>query len=58
MNIVKKFKTNYKEIEFKKAIFTSNQIIIKKRKCNVTIPIDKIDRLLYTKFSFIMGFFN
>ena len=39
------------EIEFKKAIFTSNQIIIKKRKQNVVIPLSKVDKLLYAKFS-------
>ena len=39
------------EIEFKKAIFTSNQIIIKKRKQNIVIPLCKVDKLLYAKFS-------
>lgn len=39
------------EIEFKKAIFTSNQIIIKKKKQNIVIPLTKVDRLLYAKFS-------
>lgn len=39
------------EIEFKKAIFTSNQIIIKKKKQNIVIPLDKVDKLLYAKFS-------
>ena len=39
------------EIEFKKAIFTSNQIIIKKKKENIVIPITKVDKLLYAKFS-------
>lgn len=39
------------EIEFKKAIFTPNQIIIKKRKQNVVIPLTKVDKLLYAKFS-------
>lgn len=39
------------EIEFKKAIFTSNQIIIKKRKQNIIIPLTKVDKLLYAKFS-------
>ena len=39
------------EIEFKKAIFTSNQIIIKKKKQNVVIPLSKVDKLLYAKFS-------
>ena len=39
------------DIEFKKAIFTSNQIIIKKKKQNIVIPLDKVDKLLYAKFS-------
>lgn len=39
------------EIEFKKAIFTSNQIIIKKKKQNIVIPLTKVDKLLYAKFS-------
>ena len=39
------------KIEFKKAIFTSNQIIIKKKKQNIIIPLTKVDRLLYAKFS-------
>ena len=39
------------EIEFKKAIFTSNQIIIKKKKENIVIPLTKVDKLLYAKFS-------
>ena len=39
------------EIEFKKAIFTSNQIIIKKKKQNIVIPLDKVDKLFYAKFS-------
>lgn len=39
------------EIEFKKAIFTSNQIIIKKKKNNIVIPLTKVDKLLYAKFS-------
>lgn len=39
------------EIEFKKVIFTSNQIIIKKKKQNVVIPLSKVDKLLYAKFS-------
>ena len=39
------------EIEFKKAIFTSNHIIIKKKKQNIIIPLTKVDRLLYAKFS-------
>lgn len=39
------------EIEFKKAIFTSNQIIIKKKKQNIVIPLAKVDKLLYAKFS-------
>lgn len=39
------------EIEFKKAIFTTNQIIIKKKKQNIVIPLSKVDKLLYAKFS-------
>ncbi len=39
------------KIEFKKAIFTSNQIIIKKRKQDIIIPLKMIDRLLYAKFT-------
>lgn len=39
------------EIEFKKAIFTSNQIIIKKKKQNIVIPLTKVDKILYAKFS-------
>ena len=39
------------EIESKKAIFTSDQIIIKKRKKNIVIPLDKVDRMLYAKFA-------
>lgn len=39
------------EIEFKNAIFTSNQIIIKKRRQNIVIPLSKVDKLLYAKFS-------
>lgn len=39
------------EIEFKKAIFTSNRIIIKKKKQNLVIPLAKVDKLLYAKFS-------
>lgn len=39
------------EIEFKKAIFTSNQIIIKKKKQNIVIPLTKVEKLLYAKFS-------
>lgn len=39
------------QIEFKKAIFTSDQIIIKKKKQNIIIPLTKVDRLLYAKFS-------
>lgn len=39
------------KIEFKKAIFTSNQIIIKKKKQNIVIPLTKVDKLLYAKFS-------
>ena len=38
------------EIEFKKAIFTANQIIIKKRRQNIVIPLSKVDKLLYAKF--------
>ncbi len=40
------------EIEFKKAIFTSNQIIIKKRKQKIIIPLEKIEELFYAKCSF------
>ena len=39
------------EVEFKKEIFTMNQIIIKKKKQNVVIPLSKVDKLLYAKFS-------
>ena len=39
------------EIEFKKAKFTSHQIVIKKRRENIIIPIEKIEKLLYAKFS-------
>ena len=39
------------EVETKKAIFTSDQIIIKKRKKNIVIPLDKVDRMLYAKFT-------
>ena len=50
------------EIESKKAIFTSDQIIIKKRKKNIVIPLDKVDRMLYAKFTiknyFIIFFFE
>jgi hypothetical protein len=49
-----------KEIELKKAIFTTNQIIIKKRKENIIIPLMKIDRILYAKPTFknylLLGF--
>ncbi len=38
-------------IEFKKTIFTSSQIIIKKKKQNIVIPLTKVDKLLYAKFS-------
>lgn len=48
------------EIEFKNSIFTSNQIIIKKKKQNIIIPLTKVDKLLYAKFSiknyFSLGF--
>ena len=37
------------EIEFKKAIFTSNQIIIKKKKQNIVIPVVKVNKLFYAK---------
>lgn len=40
------------EIEFKKAIFTPNQIIIKKRKQNIIIPLVNVDKLLYAKPTF------
>lgn len=36
--------------EFKNAIFTSNQIIIKKKN-NIVIPLTNVDKLLYAKFS-------
>ncbi len=39
------------EIEFKKAKFTSNQIIIRKRKQDISIPLKEIDKLFYAKFS-------
>lgn len=39
------------EIEFKKAIFTSKQIIIKKRKQNIIIPLENIEELFYAKCS-------
>jgi len=42
---------NHVEIEFKRAIFSTNQIIIKKRKQNIIIPLVKVDKLLYAKFS-------
>lgn len=42
---------NHMEIEFKRAIFSTNQIIIKKRKQNIIIPLVKVDKLLYAKFS-------
>ena len=41
------------EIEFKKAIFTSNKIIIKKKKQNIVIPLTKVNKLFYAKFSII-----
>lgn len=39
------------EIEFKKAIFNSNQIIIKKQNIIIIIPLEKIDKLFYAKMS-------
>ncbi len=39
------------EIEFKRVIFNSSQIIIKKKKQNIIIPLEKIDRMLYAKFT-------
>lgn len=44
-------KFEFKKVEFKKAIFTDCQIIIKKRKQNIVIPLNKIDRILYAKCS-------
>lgn len=44
-------KFEFKRVEFKKAIFTDCQIIIKKRKQNIVIPLNKIDRILYAKCS-------
>jgi len=43
---------NNMEIEFKKAIFTSNQIIIKKRKSNIIISLENIKEIFYAKFTF------
>lgn len=39
------------EIKFKKVKFTSNQIIIKKKKEEIIIPLEKIEKMLYAKFS-------
>lgn len=39
------------KIEFKKAIFTPYQIIIKKKKRNIVIPLSEVDRMFYAKFS-------
>lgn len=39
------------EIEFKRAIFTPTQIIIKKKKRNIVIPLSEVDKILYAKFS-------
>lgn len=50
-------KFEFKKVEFKKAIFTDCQIIIKKRKQNIVIPINKIDKLLYAKPS-IRNYFS
>ena len=40
-----------KELKLKKVIFYENQIIIKKRKQNIIIPLEYIDKILYAKFS-------
>ena len=50
-------KFEFKRVEFKKAIFTDCQIIIKKRKQNIVIPLNKIDKLLYAKPS-IRNYFS
>lgn len=50
------------KIEFKNAIFTDYQIIIKMRNQNISIPFIKIDRLLYAKPTFrnylLLGIFD
>lgn len=40
------------ELEIKKAKLTSNQIIIKKSRTNVIIPLDKIEKIFYAKETF------
>ena len=50
-------KFEFKKVEFKKVIFTDCQIIIKKRKQNIVIPLNKIDKLLYAKPS-IRNYFS
>lgn len=37
------------EIEFKKVKFAYNQIVIKKRKENVIIPLEKIEKITLCK---------
>lgn len=50
-------KFEFKKVEFKKVIFTDCQIIIKKRKQNIVISLNKIDKLLYAKPS-IRNYFS
>ena len=50
-------KFEFKKVEFKKVIFTDCQIIIKRRKQNIVIPLNKIDRILYAKPS-IRNYFS
>ena len=40
-----------KELKLKKIMFYENQIIIKKRKQNIIIPLECVDKILYAKFS-------
>lgn len=40
------------ELEIKKAKFTSNQIIIKKRRMDIIIPLDKIEKIFYAEETF------
>ncbi len=42
---------NNEDIEFKKAIFSFNKIIIKKRKENIIINLDNIKKMYYAKFT-------
>lgn len=43
--------TKYNAIEFKKVKFTSKEIIIKKRKQDIIILVENIEKMLYAKFN-------